>query len=261
MLGGKRHAREGGHPSPAGCGGAAVLKYLRFLTDQEMDPRFRGDDGKFCGFRSAILRGLAVMLLLMATLSALPVRAAVFYPESFTLDNGLQVVVVQNRLSPAVAQMVWYKVGSADEDKGRSGLAHYLEHLMFRGTATMEPGAFSKIIAAQGGRDNAFTSYDYTAYHEIVAADRLEKIMAMEADRMRNLRITPATATPELGVVLNERHQRTDNNPEGKFVERMRQALFPDHPYGVPVIGWRKELERMTPVFTNSTTPPTTPWS
>lgn len=118
---------------------------------------------------------------------------------------------------------------------------------MFRGTATMEPGAFSKTIAAQGGSDNAFTSYDYTAYHEIIAADRLGLVMAMEADRMQNFRITAATATPELGVVLNERHQRTDNNPEGKFVEKLRQALFPDHPYGVPVIGWRWELERMTP--------------
>lgn len=192
-------------------------------------------------------RGLAAALVLVAALGASAAQATVFYPESFTLDNGLQVVVVQNRLSPAVAQMVWYKVGSADEDKGRSGLAHYLEHLMFRGTATMEPGAFSKTIAAQGGSDNAFTSYDYTAYHEIIAADRLGMVMAMEADRMRNLRITAATATPELGVVLNERHQRTDNNPEGKFAEKLRQALFPDHPYGVPVIGWRRELERMTP--------------
>ncbi|MDD5585963.1 MAG: insulinase family protein, partial [Alphaproteobacteria bacterium] len=111
-------------------------------------------------------------------------RAAVFYPKTFTLANGLRFVVVQNRLSPAVSQMVWYKAGSADEKPGHSGLAHYLEHLMFRGTEAVPAGTFSRLIAEQGGADNAFTSHDYTAYYETVAADRLGMIMQMEADRM-----------------------------------------------------------------------------
>src|ERR1700729_1358298 len=150
-------------------------------------------------------RGL--ILALAVFLVAIPAEAGVFYPETFTLDNGLQIVVVPNHLAPAVNQMVWYKVGSTDEVPGKTGLAHYLEHLMFRGTSTIAPGQFTKTIAAQGGEDNAFTSYDYTSFHETVAADRLEMIMKMEADRMQNLRITADTATPELSVVLNERQE------------------------------------------------------
>ena len=194
--------------------------------------------------RAGFARGLLACGL--ALLSATSAPAAVFYPETFTLANGLQIVVVPNRLSPAVAQMVWYKVGAADEATGHSGLAHYLEHLMFRGTEAIPAGSFSDLIAAQGGNDNAFTSYDYTAYHEIVAADRLAMVMQMEADRMQNLRITPDSAMPELNVVLSERQERTDNNPQGKFAERVRRALFADHPYGRPVIGWRDEMEKMS---------------
>lgn len=173
-------------------------------------------------------------------------EAAVFYPTSFTLENGLQVVVVPNHLAPAVNQMVWYKVGSADEDNGKRGLAHYLEHLMFRGTKTYAPGEFSKMVSAQGGNDNAFTSFDYTAYHETVATDRLPMIMRLEADRMMNLQITDATAKPELSVVLSERQQRTDNSPEGRFSEKARHILLPNHPYGSPVIGWQKEVEKLS---------------
>jgi zinc protease len=187
-----------------------------------------------------LLIALAVLLLPCAA------SAGVFYPESFTLDNGLQIVVVPNHLAPAVTQMVWYKVGSTDEVAGKTGLAHYLEHLMFRGTATVAPGDFSKRIAAQGGNDNAFTSYDYTAFYETVASDRLPMIMQLEADRMQNLRITPAVATPELRVVLDERQQRTDNDPHGRFEERLNRLLLPQQPYGVPVIGWKPEIEKLT---------------
>ena len=173
-------------------------------------------------------------------------RAAVFYPSDFTLSNGLQVVVIPNHLAPVVSQMVWYKVGAADEVGGKNGLAHYLEHLMFRGTADIPANEFSKIIAAQGGHDNAFTSYDYTAYFEAVAADRLAMIMQMEADRMHNLRITPETAEPELHVVLDERQQRTDNDPEGRFVEKLDHQFMPNYPYGRPVIGWKREIEALS---------------
>ncbi len=189
---------------------------------------------------------LNVLLALFLTAAPVPTHAAVFHPQTFTLANGLQVVVVQNRLSPAVSHMVWYKAGAADEDPGRSGLAHFLEHMMFRGTDNIPPGAFSRIIAEQGGNDNAFTSYDYTAYYVNVAADRLPMVMQMEADRMQNLRLTPEVAAPELSVVLSERQQRTDNKPEGKFNEKTRAALFPDHPYGRPIIGHQAEVEKIT---------------
>ncbi len=188
--------------------------------------------------------GLAGMVVAACVVA--PADAAVFYPTSFTLGNGLQVVVVPNHLAPVVNQMVWYKVGSSDEKPGKTGLAHYLEHLMFRGTSNIPPEEFSKMIAAQGGNDNAFTSYDYTAYFETVAADRLPMIMQMEADRMHNLQIKAETATPELSVVLNERQERTDNNPEGRFSEKLRQSLMPGHAYGRPVIGWKKEIETLS---------------
>ncbi len=175
-------------------------------------------------------------------------NAAVFYPTDFTLANGLEVVVVPNHLSPVVSQMVWYKVGAADEAAGKNGLAHYLEHLMFRGTANIPPDEFSRQIAAQGGEDNAFTAYDYTAYFEEVSADHLSMIMQMEADRMHNLIITPETADPELKVVLDERQQRTDNEPDGRFVERLDNQFMPHYAYGRPVIGWKREIEKLSAV-------------
>jgi len=181
------------------------------------------------------------------TLLAGQAQAAVFHPETFTLGNGMQVIVVTNRLAPAVAQMVWYKVGAVDDPAGLSGLAHYLEHMMFKGTQTIPSGVFSQIIAAQGGQENAFTTHDYTAYHETIAADRLAMVMQMEADRMRHLALDPKEATPELAVVLSERQERTDNSPAGLFHEKMAAALYGAHPYGRPVIGWKKDIESITP--------------
>ena len=191
---------------------------------------------------------MRLLCLAALFLVALPgaARAAVFYPTSFTLANGLEVVVVPNHLAPVVSQMVWYKVGAADEVAGKNGLAHYLEHLMFRGTANVPPDEFSRSIAEQGGMDNAFTSYDYTAYFEEVASDRLPMVMQMEADRMQNLRILPETAGPELHVVLDERQQRTDNNPEGRFIEKLDHKFMPQYPYGRPVIGWKNEIEKLS---------------
>ena len=189
-------------------------------------------------------RLILVFVFFVATLGQ--AQAVVFYPSDFTLSNGLQVVVVPNHLAPVVSQMVWYKVGAADEVAGKNGLAHYLEHLMFRGTSDVPADEFSKVIAAQGGRDNAFTSYDYTAYFEEVAADRLPMIMQMEADRMHNLRITPETAEPELHVVLDERQQRTDNDPEGRFIEKLDHQFMPHYPYGRPVIGWKREIDKLS---------------
>lgn len=191
--------------------------------------------------------GLRLLAFGAMLLAVSPARASVFYPETYTLANGLQIVIVKGALSPAVTHMVWYKVGSADDPAGRSGLAHYLEHMMFKETEMYPAGFYSAHIAGQGGEDNAFTSHDYTAYYVSIAADRLPLVMQLEAERMRGLRLSPQEAEPELAVVLSERQQRTDNDPQGLFEEKIRAALFPDHPYGRPVIGWKAELEAIKP--------------
>jgi len=163
------------------------------------------------------------------------------------LPNGLKIVVVEDHRAPVVTQMVWYNVGAADEDAGASGLAHFLEHLMFKGTSTMKAGEFSDIIAAAGGQENAFTSQDYTAYYQKIAKQHLPQMMALEADRMANLAFAPDEVLPERDVVLEERRQRTDSRPDGRFYEEMSAALYLNHPYGVPVIGWGHELQNLTP--------------
>ncbi|MBY0564276.1 MAG: insulinase family protein [Hyphomonadaceae bacterium] len=166
-------------------------------------------------------------------------------PETFTLRNGLQVVVVTDRRAPVVTHMVWYRVGAADEPRGASGIAHFFEHLMFKGTRTIPAGEFSRIIARNGGADNAFTSWDYTGYYQRIARDRLELVMRLEADRMRNLRFSDETFASERDVIVEERRQRVDNNPGAVLSERMRSMLWPHHPYGTPVIGWLHEIEAL----------------
>lgn len=190
---------------------------------------------------------VATLAIFCSGVDAPSAQAGVFYPESYRLANGLRVIIVKNKLAPAVAQMLWYKAGGVDSPDGASGVAHYLEHLMFRGTEKVPAGGFSAWVAGQGGQDNAFTTQDATAYHAIVAPDRLGALMQLEADRMKNLQIRAATALPELRVVQSERQERTDNGPEGIFGEKLNAALFPHHPYGKPVIGWREDLEAMTP--------------
>ncbi|MEQ1709401.1 MAG: pitrilysin family protein [Terricaulis sp.] len=166
-------------------------------------------------------------------------------PETFTLRNGLQVVVITDRRAPVVTHMVWYRVGAADEARGHSGIAHFFEHLMFKGTRTIAPGEFSRAIARNGGDDNASTSWDFTDYYERIARDRLELVMGMEADRMRNLRFSDETFASERDVIVEERRQRIDNNPGAVLGERMRAMLFPHHPYGTPVIGWLHEIQSL----------------
>ena len=167
--------------------------------------------------------------------------------SSTVLDNGMQVVVIEDHRAPIVTHMVWYKVGSADEPEGKSGIAHYLEHLMFKGTDTRGVGEFSDLVEANGGSGNAFTSFDYTGYFQRIAADRLELVMELEADRMANLNIPEGEFEPELGVVLAERNQRTDSNPNALLNEQRRAVRFVNHPYGRPIIGWRAEVENLTP--------------
>ena len=188
---------------------------------------------------------LAAPLALAAALA--PFRpAAAETVTTFTLENGLEVVVIEDHRAPVVVQMIWYRAGAADEPAGTSGIAHFLEHLMFKGTDKIPPNAFSAMIEAQGGDDNAFTSWDYTAYFQRIAADRLELVMEMEADRMRNLRMTEDDVTTERQVILEERAQRTDSDPGALMNEQMRAAQFLNHRYGVPVIGWRHEMEGLS---------------
>lgn len=165
---------------------------------------------------------------------------------TFQLPNGLTVVVIPDRRSAVVTHMVWYRAGSADEPAGKSGIAHYLEHLMFKGTKANPGGVFSKKVSDIGGQENAFTSWDYTAYYQRVAKEHLGLVMSLEADRMQNLTLDPATAAPELKVVLEERSMRTDNDPAARLGEAVDAALHPNHPYRIPIIGWRSEIEKLT---------------
>jgi zinc protease len=197
--------------------------------------------------RASHLHHLIVAVGLLAILVLhRPAQAQVFNPETFTLANGLQVVVLSNHRSPIVTHMVWYRTGAADEAWGKSGIAHFLEHLMFRGTREIPPGEFSKIVARNGGRDNAFTSYDYTAYFQNVSRDRLELVMKMEADRMANLVLSDEIVNTERDVILEERRQVVENRPGALLREQMGAALFLNHPYGRPVIGWEHEMRQLT---------------
>ncbi|CTQ44899.1 MULTISPECIES: pitrilysin family protein [Stappiaceae] len=165
--------------------------------------------------------------------------------ESFTLDNGLQVVVIPDRRAPVVTHMIWYKVGSADEPEGQSGVAHFLEHLMFKGTHDHPNGEFSKMVADRGGQENAFTSTDYTAYFQKVAKQHLPLMMKLEADRMENLVLSDEVVTPERDVVLEERRMRVDSEPGSRLQEALNSITFVNHPYGSPVIGWQSEIEAL----------------
>lgn len=164
---------------------------------------------------------------------------------TFTLDNGMDVLVLEDHRAPVAVQMVWYRAGAADEPPGTSGIAHFLEHLLFKGTDMLEAGEFSKTVAANGGTDNAFTSWDYTAYFQRIAADRLELMMQMESNRMRNIRLTEEDILTERQVILEERNQRTDSEPGALFGEQRRAAQYLNHPYGIPIIGWRHEMEAL----------------
>jgi zinc protease len=168
-----------------------------------------------------------------------------FAADSFRLANGLQVVVLPNHRVPAVTQMVWYKVGAADDPRGKSGLAHFLEHLMFKGTRAHPPGTFGALIAAHGGRDNAFTSEDYTAFHETVAKDQLATVMQLEADRMTGLALDDAAVLPEREVVLEERRMRVDNDPAALLREQLTANLFLNDSSRRPTIGWESEIRKL----------------
>lgn len=189
------------------------------------------------------LRCLPVLALL--SLST-PAAAELYGAVGTTLANGMQVVVIPNHRAPVVSHMVWYRAGSADEPPGKSGIAHFLEHLMFKGTPKYPGGIMDNVVARNGGDQNAFTSYDFTAYYQNIAVDRLPLVMDIEADRMRNLVLDPKEVDTEREVIIEERRMRIDNQPASILNERLDAALWMTNHYGIPIIGWEDEMRGLT---------------
>jgi zinc protease len=217
----------------------------RRFTEEKQEQRFYA----FPLRTSANLRALCGQskslysdLVLLATLS-LPAAAN---PFETTLANGLKVIVKEDHRAPTVTHMVWYRVGSLDEYNGTTGVAHALEHMMFKGTAQHGPGEFNKLVAAAGGNDNAFTTQDYTAYFQLIPKEALANMMALEADRMANLQIDDALFAKEIEVIKEERRWRTDDQPRSKAYEALMATVYHAHPYGRPVIGWMPDISNMT---------------
>jgi zinc protease len=195
------------------------------------------------GPRIFLFAGLLAGLSLFPTIA--PAEASPSPPATFTLANGLQVVVIPDHRTPVVTEMIWYKVGSADETSGKSGLAHFLEHLMFKGTSKHPAGEFSQTVLRVGGNENAFTSSDYTGYFQRVPREQLGSMMEFEADRMTGLVLKDENVLPERDVVLEEFNMRVANNPDARLTEQIMAALYLNHPYGRPVIGWHQEIEKL----------------
>lgn len=175
-----------------------------------------------------------------------PLVAGLYNPQTFTLPNGLQVVVIENHRAPVVTQMIWYRVGSADDPWGKSGLAHYLEHMMFKGPKGSASAILSREVEDLGGSNNAATSYNFTYYYETVASQYLENIMRLESARMKELRIVESEAVNEIQVILEERRMRTDNSPIGRFIEFFHSQFFRNNPRRLPPIGWEHEIKGLT---------------
>ena len=192
-----------------------------------------------------MIRSLVFSGLTAAALMAGVAQAKVFGPETATLSNGMPIILVPKPGAPATQHMLWYRVGAADEQPGESGAAHFLEHMMFKGTEEMGPGESSELIARLGGRENAFTSWDYTAYFQTVAKEHLPEMMRLEADRLANLKLMDDEINPEREVVREERRSRTENDPAGRLGEMMNAALYMNHPYGRPIIGWAHEIDQL----------------
>jgi zinc protease len=193
-------------------------------------------------------QALLTLFVFAVALAASPRSDAASGPKitHFTIPNGMEVVVIPDHRTPVVTHMLWYRVGAADETAGKSGLAHFLEHLMFKGTAKNPQGLFSQVVATIGGQENAFTASDYTGYFQRVAREHLKQMMEFEADRMTGLILTDEVVRPELAVVLEEQNMRIANNPGSRLELQMDAALYLNHPYQRPIIGWRQEIEALT---------------
>lgn len=194
----------------------------------------------------ALIRFLAALAIFVTPTAAFAnSTAAARAVQQFTLDNGMLVVVVPDHRTPVVTHMLWYRIGAADDPYGKSGIAHFLEHLMFKGTAKHPGGKFSQQIAAVGGQENAFTSYDYTGYFQRVSRENLGSMMEFEADRMTGLVLGEDVIAAERNVILEERNQRIDNDPSARLSEQVQAAQYLNHPYHRPTIGWRHEMETL----------------
>jgi zinc protease len=189
--------------------------------------------------RAGVVGALLAMLVLLAPRLA---QAELIPAESFSLTNGLQVVVIENHRAPVVLQMLFYMAGNTDSPPGKSGIAHFLEHLMFKGTPSVPAGEFSRRVALMGGNDNAYTTEDFTAFHQTVASSHLADVMRLEADRMTNLVLAPGQIRSERDVIIEERRQRVDDDPGARLAEMMQAAIFLNHPYRLPVLGWEQEM-------------------
>jgi zinc protease len=192
--------------------------------------------------RLSVLVLLALVTAVSTGTAAEPARVV-----TATLDNGLRVLLLEDHRSPIVSLQLWYRVGSRNESRGATGIAHFLEHLMFRGTPSHPPGEYARIVERNGGQDNAFTSQDVTSYYVDIAADRLDQVLALEADRMHNLTLDPKIITSEREVVIEERRTRTEDDPGGALGEEVSALAFRAHPYGQPIIGWMVDIRRITP--------------
>src|SRR2546422_827278 len=164
-----------------------------------------------------------------------------------TLENGLRVLLQEDHRSPIVSFQIWYRVGSRNEARGATGIAHFLEHMMFKGTPTHGRGQFARLVEQNGGQDNAFTSQDVTSYFVDIVADKLDLVLELDADRMQHLLLDPKQIDSERQVVLEERRTRTEDDPGGFLGEEVASLAFKAHPYGVPIIGWREDIARITP--------------
>lgn len=197
-------------------------------------------------FRTVLATLLLALPMLVIKTDAFADTSSQTRASAFALANGMQVVVIPDHRAPVVTHMVWYRVGAADEVRGVSGIAHFLEHLMFKSTEKFPAAEFSKVVARLGGQDNAFTGQDATSYFQNISKDRLRTMMEMEAERMVNLRLDEKEVLTERDVILEERRSRIDNNPAALLDEQLNAALYLNHPYGVPVIGWYHEIAKLS---------------
>lgn len=189
------------------------------------------------------IRSLRWVVLVSFCFSSLAMSAEV---QEFKLDNGLKIVVQEDHRAPVVVSQVWYRAGALDEVNGKTGVAHVLEHMMFKGTKAVPAGKFSRLIAAAGGKENAFTAQDQTTYFQQLEKSNLPLSMKLEADRMANLNLTDEEFAKEIKVVMEERRWRTEDKPQSKVNEQFNSTIYHVHPYGRPVVGWMNDLENMT---------------
>ena len=190
---------------------------------------------------------IAILPLLILSLLATSAARAADRVVAATLDNGLRVLLLEDQRSPIVSFQMWYRVGSRNEHRGSTGIAHFLEHLMFKGTPSHGPKEFARLVEQNGGQDNAFTSQDVTSYYVDIAADKLDLVIELEADRMQNLLLDPKEIASEREVVIEERRTRTEDDPSGFLGEEVSSIAFKGHPYGAPIIGWMEDIRRVTP--------------